>query len=305
MIAILMFVAAASAQSCSCSVGGGASALPSGPGPRPGGVAIATEFGISATGTDGWAGFAAIDRDGNSMPGMRMPGHLAESARLGATVGLPSDFAVSVSVPYVHSHPLGPSDMVGDVDRSFIGDVGTTFRWGITRSDLFVGASLGATLPTGPVVNVVDGGGVRGGRGAVAGTTGVQAVWQVAPRVALGTAIGGAADLYTPKDGYVVGPTLDTALGARWWLREQGRVRFGTFALLQHQQHDVRGALVLDQTGITALSASISADWRPWSHKNRSVSLSVRVDAPLWQIDGDTWLARNGAIVFGFVAVPH
>lgn len=305
MIALWFAVATAAAQSCSCSVGGGASALPSGAGPRPGGVAIATEFAVSATGTGGWAGFDAVDRDGNSMPGMAMPGHVAESVRLAATVGLPRSFSVGLSVPYVHSHPLGPSDMLGDVDRSFIGDVGATGRWGITDRDLYVGASLGATLPTGPVVNVVDGGGVRGGRGAVAGTTGVQALWRADPRIDLGAAIGGATDLYKPSDGYVVGPTLDAALGARWWLHEQGRVRFGTFALFQHQRHDVRGNLVLDQTGITALLASVSADWRPWSHHNQSVSFSVRADAPLWQIDGDTWLARNGSVTFGFVAVPR
>jgi hypothetical protein len=295
---IALIGALAYGQSCSCSVGGGDSALPTGPGPRAGGLSIAANYTAAQLGGEPWQGFDVVDRQGNSMPTMAMPGHVAQTVRLSTGLGLPHGFSASAAVPWTRSHPLFPSDMTGDVDRSFIGDVALTSRWGQRRADLFTGASLGATLPTGKVVTAFDGGGVRGGRGAVGATAGAELIESITHHVDLGASISGVMSLYA-ADAYTVGPALNAALGAKFWPREQGRVQITSYLTALDQGHDKRGGVALDQTGLAALGLSAGTSWKFWADQNRSASVSIAGQAPLWQSVGDPWLAQNWSLTAG------
>lgn len=285
------------AEGCSCSVGGSDGTAPAGPVPRPGGLAFNVEYGAGQTGGEGWEGFAVTERGGNSMEGMAMPGHFVQTARFNAILGVGSGTAVYASLPYIDTHPLGPSGMTGDVDAAFVGDLGMGLRWGRTHSDVFTGLGGGFTLPTG---RVMPDGGVRGGRGAVAVTGRGEVLDKVTPNVELGGAISATGSLYPgPEDGYVVGPAGSAAGGVRLWPREQGRTRFDEFLVLLQQGNDRRGSTILYETGATTLAFQSAFWWKFWADENRSASVIVRGTAPIAQVIGDPWLAQNWAFSAG------
>lgn len=299
---IWLLAAQALAESCSCSVGGTDAVTPAGPLPRPGGLALAVEYGAGQTGgDDGWEGFSVTERGGNSMPEMAMPGHFVQTARATATIGVGSGVGLFASVPWIDTHPLYPSDMPGDVDARFLGDVGLGGRWGQTRGDVFTSLGGGLTLPTG---KMLPDGGIRGGRGALGVTARAEILDLLTPNVELGGALSVAGSLYpTPDSGYLVGPTASGSAGLRLWPREQGRTRFDEFLVLQQQGNDRAGAGVLYQTGATTLAYQSAFWWRFWAQKNRSASVTVRGQVPLAQVIGDPWLAQNWSVAVGIGVV--
>ena len=299
MIALISAVALA--QSCSCSLGSSDAALPARTLDRAGGLVFAIDYGASQTGDEGWNGVVpATDRGGNSMSTMVMPGHVVQSARASATVGLPSGFSVTVGAPFIASHPLEPSLMPGDVDRTFLGDVSVTAREGVSRRDVFVGLGVGATLPTGEVLPL---GSVRGGRGAVGAVLSAQAPVDVSPHTSLGAAASTTFGLYADKNDITLGPTTTLAAGARWSPREKGRWMFGLFGVLFDQGHDRSLGYVYDQTGLLSLNLNAGATWRFWAQKQRSMSAQLRGQAPIVQWDGDPWLAQDWQITAGLAIV--
>jgi hypothetical protein len=110
--------------------------------------------------------------------------------------------------------------------------------------------------------------------------------------------------LYAGTGDYLVGPQLDAALGARLWTREEGRLSMFLLGSYLHRGHDRSGSTVLDQTGLDSVAAGGGVDWRVLSEEDRSVTLSLRGQAPIVQIVGDPWLAENwslsGGAIVGF-----
>ena len=304
ILALLALAAPARAEGCSCSVGGGDGASCAGPSPRGGGVVIGIDYGASQTGGEGgWQGFSVTERGGNSMATMAMPGHFAQTLRLNTSLGVGGGTALYASLPWIDSHPLFKSDMPGDVDAQFLGDVGLGARYGHSHADVFWGLGGGLTLPTG---KVLEGGGARGGRGALGVTGRAEFIDGLTPHFDLGGAVTWSSSLYPgPKDGYLVGPAATAALGARLWPREQGRTRFDEYLVLQHTGTDRFGSSVLYETGITSLDLQSAFWWRFWADRNRSASTTVRATVPIAQVIGDPWLAQNWAISAGISVVAN
>jgi hypothetical protein len=285
------------AQSCSCSVGTTDTTLPMGTVPGMGTLQLAFDYGLGQTGGEDWEGVVpAKDLQGNSMEEMAMPGHLVQTARLSGTVGLPRGFSSTATVPYAHSAPLYPSDMPGDVPRGFLGDVAVTGRWGHRGGKTFVGTGLGLTLPTGKVIAGV---GVRGGRGALGMVLDGSALRMLAPVLGLAGRVAWTQGLYAGPGEYLVGPQLDVALGGRVWTREQGKLSLAVLGTYLHRGHDRFGSTVLDQTGLDSVGAGGGADWRVYSEKTRTLTLSLRGQVPLLQVVGDPWLAENWSLAGG------
>lgn len=299
---LLALVGGASAQSCSCSVaGGGAVGLPAGDVPRAGSGVVSVDYSALQTGGEDWTGFVAIDRGGNSMPSMAMPGHFVQTVRMDLAAGLPAGFSATAGAPWSYSHPLYPSDMPGDVDQGFFGDASVSGRWAIRRGALYGGVSAGATLPTG---RVVEGYGVRGGRGAVGLTGDVQLAWHASPFVTVSTVVAGGAGAYeSPIDALLVGPSINVVAGAAWTPREMGRLKLQAWATLLNQGHDVRAGVPLEETGLTAASLALGGSFRFWAHRERSASWMWRAQGPLWQSAGDPWLQQNWALGTGLSLV--
>lgn len=293
-----LIVQAAVAQSCSCSVGASDTSLPMGIVLDSGAVVVGVDYTLGQTGGEVWEGVvAAEDLQGDSMGGMAMPGHLAQVGRLSGTVGLPAGISANVVVPYVHSAPLYPSEMPGDVPRGFAGDASVGARWGVRREGTFAGVGLAATLPTGQVIRGV---GVRGGRGALGAVVDATGLQMVGPVVGIAGRAAWARGLYaSPIDDYLVAPQLDAALGARVWTREQGRLSITGLAAFLHKGHDRQADFELDQTGLDVLSVAAGADWRVWAVKSRSLLLSLRGQLPVYQVVGDAWLAENFTLTTG------
>lgn len=295
---LLLLVRAALAQSCSCSVGATDTSLPMGTVLDAGAVVVGLDYTLGQTGGETWEGVvAAKDLQGDSMGGMAMPGHLAQAGRLTASIGAPAGFSATAVVPYIHSAPLYPSEMPGDVPRSFAGDASIGARWGVRREGTFAGVGLTATLPTGQVIRGV---GVRGGRGALGGVVDASALQMVGPVLGIAGRASWAQGFYaSPIDDYLVAPQLDLALGARAWTREQGRLSLTGLVAFLHKGHDRAADFELDQTGLDVLSTGAGADWRVWADKRRSLLLSLRGQAPVWQVVGDRWLAENFTLSTG------
>jgi hypothetical protein len=292
-------VEAARAQSCSCSVGGGDGVSPSGPAPAAGSVVVAVEYGARQTGGEDWDGFALVERGGNSMEGMAMPGHLVQTARANAIVGIGRGGALYAAVPWIDTHPLYPSDMPGDVDGNFLGDVALGARWGRSKGEVFSGFGGGLTLPTGKVLP-----GVRGGRGALGVTGQAEILDAITPHAEIGGALTAAASLYpAPLDGYLVGLGGSASAGVRLWPREAGRTRFDEFLVLQQQSNDRLASLILYETGSTAIAWQSAFWWKFWSDRDRSASVTVRGQVPIAQIVGDPWLSQNWSLSLGLSVV--
>jgi hypothetical protein len=230
------------------------------------------------------------------MPDMAMPGHVVQSLRVTGTYGVSDGFAISGTLPVVYSVPLGVSDMPGDVAHGFPGDVGLTARWGSAARWHFVGVGVGATLPTGPVDRSL---GMRGGRGVTGVLVDVSGLRMVAPVLGFGGRAAWAQGLHTPKDGYLVGPQLDLALGMRTWTREQGRVSITALGAFLHRGHDRTVGVPLANTGVDCLLGGAGTDLRVWAHEMRTVNASLRGQVPLVQVVGDPWLSENWSVSGG------
>jgi hypothetical protein len=306
MIAALLLLLApdAQAQSCSCSVGGGGGAsLPSAMVPVPGAVTVGLSYDANQTGGDGWNGLYALDRDGNSMSTMAMPGHLVQGARADLSVGLPAGFSTAASLAWSYSHPLYPSDMKGDVDQGFLGDAALSGLWSLRGESRFVAVGAGVTLPTG---KVVDGYGVRGGRGAVGLTGTAQLALEVSPFLTLGaTTSGSYGPVESAIDQFRVAPSLTSMAGARWSPREQGKLTLDGWLGHTLVGRDQRSGVVLEETGLSALELGVGPNFRFWSKKSRTATWLLRATAPIAQVAGDPWLEKNWTLTTGVSALVN
>ena len=104
---------------------------------------------------------------------------------------------------------------------------------------------------------------------------------------------------FTPEDGYRVGSSGSAAAGTRFTLRENGRLLFNVFGVLVYQRPDLWDGYRYKETGVTAIDASLGANWTFWEKDVRAVALVTRVQVPLWQVVGDPWLAENWAATAG------
>lgn len=295
MIALLA-IGVAVAQSCSCSVGAGTGTVPTTAVLMPGMAVASVDTSVGVVGGEAWRGFSWADRQGNSMPTMAMPGHRSATASPMFVYGFERGFSLSAAIPLIHTTPLFPSDMRGDVERSFPGDVSVTSRWTHFRTGTGEAFALGATLPSG---KVIEGGAIRGGRGAVAITASAHATHDVSPFATLGIAAGGASNLYTPPDGYRVAPIGNVTFGARMTPRERGKLAFLAYGLVRWEGHDRSDDTVLDETGFLLADVLTGFSWRFWAERMRSVTWTTRAQVPVWQVVGDPWITETFGVTCG------
>ncbi len=302
MISVLLTAGFAYAQACICSRN---VALPGGSVSRPWELGIGLDYGASISGDDAaWRGLSVTDRYGDSMAGMYMPPHVIQTAAISANVGLPEGFSAGTTLPYMSVLHVAPSEMPGDVDNHSFADMNVVGRWGKLTENrkTFFMATAGVTLPTGTVVADTP---VRAGKGAVGGLVGVQTSHKISPYTALAAAINATPTLFTPADRYRVGSGGSLALGTRWSPRENGRVNISLFGVLQVQDTDQKDALVYKNTGYTSADLAVGFSWNIWAKELRSLTLTARAQAPVWQIVGDPMYAENftgglGAYVVAF-----
>lgn len=262
-------------------------------------------YGITYSGDpDAWRGFAWMDLHGDSMAGMVMPPHRIQTLAVTAKLGLPVGLTLATTAPFLDVHHVRTSEMPGDIDERALSDVDATVGWGRTvrDGDVFTGADLGLTFPTGEVRPRSP---VRSGRGTFGVTGQVQAGWKLGPKWGLAGSLSGASGLGLDPTGYWVGRTASGALGMRWSPREGGRWNASAFSLLRWQGKDMQDALVYENTGYLSHDLALGASWNVWTHHPRSATLTARVTAPLWQVVGDPMYGENvsaglGASVVAF-----
>jgi hypothetical protein len=297
LILVLGLWSDAFAQSCVCSRD---VALPTGVAIRPGAVTVGVEYNVRQTGgKTAWEGIVpAKDRNGDSMAGMAMPGHLTQVGTLDATFGLPRGFSLRVAAPYASIGHLFPSEMPGDYDTRGFGDVIVAQRWAWRSDDelTFVGVSLGATLPTGKTTEDTI---MRTGKGSLGGTSSVTAMRRVSPLVALAGSLAYNPSFFTPSDGYRVGSNGNAAAGTRFTFRENGRLMLQAFGVLIHQRPDLWNDFRYKETGVTALDVSVGSSFTFWEKKLRSAALLTRVEVPVAQVVGDPPFAENWSVAVG------
>ena len=301
-LALALFSGNAEAAACSCSRN---VALPSGNILRPGALIVGLDYGMNLEGDPAlWRGFKVIDRYGDSMAGMYMPPMLVQMGTLTATVGLPQQFSISTSLPYMYKDNLGESEMPGDTDLSSFNDVDLTGRWGHLSHDTrtFYGFGLGVTFPTG---TVIENSAVRSGRGVIGGTVSANVGRKLSPHV--GVAAQATASIGTGADqtGYIVAPNASLVAGARWSPRENGRVDLAVFGIQRWTGQDRKDALVYKNSGsiATDLAAAFASTF--WREDVRSAGVMLRGQMPLFQVVGDPMYAQNfgGAVSFSVTAL--
>jgi hypothetical protein len=296
---LLLLVPGAHSQACACSR---TTVLPEGSAVRPGEIGVAAEYTLGLSGDpDLWRGVAVKDRHGDSMAGMYMPPDLVHTAQLRASAGLPRGFSVALDMPWVVVDKLGVSDMPGDVDTRSVGDLAAHARWGRMPSEqTFAGLALAATFPTGEVTR---GSMVRTGRGAVGLGGHAQAAWLAGPRLGVAASVGGMAGVAPDEDGYRLGPNLQGVMGARFSPRENGRFGASAYTILRWQGRDREDALVYDNSGYLCQEFWLGASHTVWARDVRSVVVSLRAAAPLWQVVGDPMYAQNFSVNAAISAV--
>ncbi|MES2642463.1 MAG: hypothetical protein V4850_23470 [Myxococcota bacterium] len=295
MLALMLLATQAHAQACICSRN---VALPTGVAVRPWEGTFTVEYAVNQSGGEGWSGFSTVDRGGNSMAAMAMPGHLVQTPSLTAALGLPASFSVEATLPWMDIRHLYPSEMPGDVDSSSLADTTVLVRWGRPSKDkrTFFGVGAGVSLPTGKVVVDTP---VRAGKGAVGGIVNVQVLRKVSPLVGVGLSAGASPTIFEPVDRYRVGSSASVAAGVRFTPRENGRWMFSGYLIGQFRDKDREEALVYEHTGVLSAGVSLGASWNVWAKDLRSVTLLARGEVPLWQIVGDPWLAENWGATAG------
>lgn len=289
------------AQACTCARN---VALPTGEATRSGEVTVALDYLASLTGDpDAWRGFAVVDPNGDSMAGMYMPPDLAQTWSLAGTVGLPADFSANLTVPFLWINHLGESEMAGDVDMAFLGDVTASARWGrMFGPNSFLGASIGVSAPTGKVVPSVP---TRTGKGAVAAMVSAQFAQKLSPHLALAAAVNTTPTPFAGSDGYQVGTWASTSAGLRWNIDQDARWSVSGFGVLSAQAHDRKDELVYRHTGYTSVDAALAGRSVVWRQGARSIALDLRGEIPLYQVVGDPMYAANLSAGLGISMVTR
>ncbi len=287
----------ANAAACSCSRN---VALPSGNLQRAGAGIVTLDYGTNLEGDpDRWRGLAVVDRYGDSMAGMYMPPMLVQSASLTATFGLPAHFSVSATLPYMYKDNLGESEMPGDTDLASFNDVDVTGRWGHMSGDTrtFYGFGAGLTIPTG---TVIENSPVRSGRGVFGATFSANAGHKLSPHVGVAAQLSGSTGFGADSTGYVVAPNASLVAGARWSPRENGRLSVALFGIQRWTGQDRQDALVYKNSGSIGTDLAAAAAYTFWEKGLRSASVTLRAQAPVYQVVGDPMYAQNFGGALGF-----
>ena len=290
----------AAAQACVCSRG---VALPNGNILRTWAGLFTLDYGASLSGeTSMWQGFAVNDLYGDSMAGMYMPPHLVQTASLNAALGLPANFSVSATIPYIYTHHLHESEMPGDVDSNSLADVDLTGKWVHKGKGGkgFIGLSAGLSFPTGEVVPDSP---VRSGRGVLGGSGSVSAGTKLHPKAGIAAQLSGSAGFGPDESGYTVAPAASLVAGAWWTPKENGRLSLAAFGIEKWAGNDQKDALIYKNTGYLNTDIAVAATYSFWESGLRSASLSARVQAPVYQQVGDPMYAENLAGNVGFSVV--
>ena len=140
---------------------------------------------------------------------------------------------------------------------------------------------------------------VRAGKGAVGGLARIEGMRKLTPLVALAASLGASPTLITPQDGYRVGSSGSGALGVRFSPRENGRLVLSGFGLVQAQAEDREDGVAWEDTGLFSVGTSLGASYNVWAQKQRSATVSLRGQLPLWQLIGDPMLAENWGLSVG------
>jgi hypothetical protein len=242
---------------------------------------------------DAWRGFGFVDRHGDSMAGMYMPPMLVHTASLGATLGLPANFSVSTTLPYMYKDLLGESEMPGDTDLSSLNDVDVTGHWARAskaRSKAFVALSAGPTFPTGTVVPNSP---VRSGLGVVGAAGSVSSGARVSPRWSVAGKVSGATGFGPDATGYTVAPNASLVVGAQWSPRENGRLSLAALGMERWSGQDREDALVYENSGYLVTDLALAGTYTFWMEGVRSATFNLRLQAPLYQVVGDPMYAEN------------
>lgn len=291
LVTLSMLVDRAEAVACVCARN---VALPSAGVLRPWAGVFALDYGAKLEADpDSWRGFAIVDRGGDSMAGMYMPPMLVHTASLGATLGLPSHFSVSTTLPYMYKDLLGESEMPGDTDLSSLNDVDLTGHWAwasTARSKAFVALSAGPTFPTGTVVPNSP---VRSGLGVLGATASASTGAKASPHVALAAQVSGAGGFGPDTTGYTVAPTASFVGGVQWSPRENGKLSLAALGMERWSGHDREDALVYEDSGYLVTDLALAATYTFWAEGVRSATFSVRAQAPVYQVVGDPMYAEN------------
>lgn len=289
-LSLALFSGKAQAAACSCSRN---VALPSGNLLRSGAGIVSIDYGMNLEGDPAlWRGFKVIDRYGDSMAGMYMPPMLVQMGTLTATVGLPSQFSVSASLPYMYKNNLGESEMPGDSDLASFNDVDLTGRWGHLSKDAstFYGFGLGVTFPTG---TVIENSAVRSGRGVLGGSISANVGRKLTPHVGIAAQATASMGTGADKTGYTVAPNASLVAGARWSPRENGRVDIAVFGIQRWTGQDKKDALVYKNSGSIGTDLAAAVAYTFWRKDVRSAGVMVRGQMPIFQMVGDPMYAQN------------
>jgi hypothetical protein len=300
LLALVLLASPAHAAACVCARN---VALPSAGVLRPWAGVFTADYGarLDADPT-GWQGFHVVDKYGDSMAGMYMPPMLVHTASVSATLGLPEHLSVSTTVPYMYKDNLGESEMRGDTDLSSLNDVDVTAHWAYRSPDerAFVALSAGPTFPTGTVVPNSP---VRSGRGVLGVTAATGAGVKVSRKVLIAAQVSGATGFGADSSGYTVAPTASLVAGAQWTPRENGRLSLALLGIERWSGMDQQDALVYQNSGYLASDIAAVASWTFWEETLRSAGVTLRAQAPVFQIVGDPMYAHNFGASLGITFV--
>lgn len=297
MIPLLLLLAPEShAAACVCSRG---VALPSIPVQRAWAGVVALDYGVSlASDPNTWEGFSVVDEYGDSMAGMYMPPHLVQTASLSATLGLPTGFSASATLPYMYTHHLGVSEMRGDVDSNSLADADVTARWGTedTHKTRWGALAASLTFPTGEVVADTP---VRAGRGVFGTNLGLSGGLKVDPHLRTAAQLAYSTGFGADSSGYIVAPTASAVLGLGWTPRENGKFSLAGFAMERWSGKDQEDALVYKNTGYWTTDLGLALNDTFWANELRSASFNLKAQLPVYQVVGDPMYAENFSVSAG------
>ena len=301
LVALTILANPAHAVACMCARN---VALPSAGVLRPWAGVFAMDYGAKLEADPAlWQGFGVDDLYGDSMAGMYMPPMLVHTASVSATLGLPKHFSVSATLPYMFKDNLGVSEMTGDTDLSSLNDVDVTGHWAYQAPNrkVFVALSAGPTFPTGTVVPNSP---VRSGRGAVGATAAVAAGGKVSPRVSVAGQVSGATGFGPDSTGYTVAPTWSVVAGVELTPRENGRLSLALLGIERWSGTDQQDALVYRNSGYATTDVAVVVSYTFWEKDVRSAGVTVRAQAPVYQVVGDPMYAENfgGSVGLTWVA---
>lgn len=287
---ILRLVLAGKAAACMCARD---IAVPAESVGRAGQIWVALNHSATLSGDPHvWQGVSVTDLHGDSMAGMFMPPHLSQSTALTATVGLPVGFAVSATLPYLVVTHLGQSEMPGDVDSNHPGD--TTVQAQFARSTSggsgHLAAGAGVTLPTGKIETA---GFERSGRGTLGLNANVSASLRLSKRVAATAMLGGSMGVGPDITGFTLGPAASLWLGPRYSPDPDGRITLAAYGIFRYTGTDQQDGFHYRNTGTMAADIAGSVAYEVWDNDERTVSLQLRLQAPIWQVIGDPMYAEN------------